>query len=228
MMRIRAAIVLAFLSASAAFPAATGSLDEVLARMDRAAGSFQAFSADLQSVAHTAVINEDDTDSGTILLKRTKHGMDMLMDFTAPNKKSIALRDHKVEIYYPNQQTIQEYDISRYRALVEQFMLIGFGTSGRELAAANNVKVLGTDTVAGQQTTGLELVPKSAEVLKNLKKMELWISDARTYPVRQKFYLTAGDYKLVTYTNVKVNPPLSDSDLKLKVPKDTKREFPQK
>jgi|SRR5579859_3553219 len=228
MMRIRAAIVLAFLSAGTAFPAATGSLDEVLARMDRAAGSFQAFSADLQSVAHTAVINEDDTDSGTILLKRTKHGMDMLMDFTAPNKKSIALRDHKVEIYYPNQQTIQEYDISRYRALVEQFMLIGFGTSGRELAAANVVKVLGTDTVAGQETTGLELVPKSGEVLKNLKKMELWISDARTYPVRQKFYLTAGDYKLVTYTNVKVNPPLSDSDLKLKVPKDTKREFPQK
>jgi outer membrane lipoprotein-sorting protein len=107
-------------------------------------------------------------------------------------------------------------------------MLIGFGSSGRELAAANNVKVLGTDTVAGQQATGLELVPKSGEVLKNLKKMELWISDARTYPVRQKFYLTAGDYKLVTYTNVKVNPPLSDSDLKLKVPKDTKREFPQK
>jgi outer membrane lipoprotein-sorting protein len=227
-MRIRAAIVLAFLSASAAFPAATGSLEEVLARMDRAAGSFQAFSADLQSVAHTAVINEDDTDSGAILLKRTKHGMDMLVEFTAPNKKSIALRDRKIEIYYPNQQVIQEYDISRYRALLDQFMLIGFGTSGRELAEAYNMKVLGAETVAGQQTTGLELVPKSGEVLKNLKKMELWISDARTYPVRQKFYLTAGDYKLVTYTNVKMNPPLSDADLRLKVPKDTKREFPQK
>ena len=227
-MRIRAAIVLAFLSASAAFPAATGSLEEVLARMDRAAGSFQAFSADLQSVAHTAVINEDDTDSGAILLKRTKHGMDMLVEFTAPNKKSIALRDRKIEIYYPNQQVIQEYDISRYRALLDQFMLIGFGTSGRELAEAYNMKVLGAETVAGQQTTGLELVPKSGEVLKNLKKMELWISDARTYPVRQKFYLTAGDYKLVTYTNVKMNPPLSDADLRLKVPKNTKREFPQK
>jgi outer membrane lipoprotein-sorting protein len=226
-MRIRAAIVLAFLSTSAAFPAATGSLEEVLARMDRAAGSFQAFSADLQSVAHTAVINEDDTDSGAILLKRTKHGMDMLVEFTAPNKKSIALRDRKIEIYYPNQQVIQEYDISRYRALLDQFMLIGFGTSGRELAEAYNMKVLGAETVAGQQTTGLELVPKSGEVLKNLKKMELWISDARTYPVRQKFYLTAGDYKLVTYTNVKMNPPLSDADLRLKVPKDTKREFPQ-
>jgi outer membrane lipoprotein-sorting protein len=227
-MRIRAAIVLAFLWASPAFPAATGALDDVLARMDRAADSFKAFSADLRSVAHTAVINEDDVDSGSILLKRTKHGMDMLVEFTAPNRKSIALRDHKVEIYYPKQLVIQEFDISRYRALLEQFLLIGFGTSGKELAEAYNMRVVGPAMVAGEQTTCLELAPKSAEVLKNLKKMELWISDARTYPVQQKFYLTAGDYKQVTYTNVKLNPSLSDSDLKLKVPKDTKREFPQK
>jgi outer membrane lipoprotein-sorting protein len=227
-MRIRAAGVLALLWATAAFPAPTDSLDDVLARMDRAAGSFKAFSADLQSVAYTAVINQDDTDSGSILLKRTKHGMDMLVDFTAPNRKSIALRDHKLEIYYPKQQTIEEYDISRYRALLEQFMLIGFGTSGKELPEAYNMKVLGTETVGGQRSTRLELVPKSAEVLKNLKKLELWISDANTYPVQQKFYLAAGDYKLVTYTNVKMNPPLGDSDLKLKVPKDTKRMLPQK
>lgn len=225
-MRIRAAGVLALLWATAAF--ATDSLDDVLARMDRAAGSFKAFSADLRSVAHTAVINQDDTDSGSILLKDAKHGMDMLVEFAVPNRKSIALRDHKLEIYYPKQQSIEEYDISRYRALLEQFMLIGFGTSGKELAGAYSMKVLGADTVAGQQTTRLELLPKSAEVLKNLKKLELWISDAHTYPVQQKFYLTAGDYKLVTYTNVKMNPPLSDSDLKLKVPKDTKRVFPQK
>ena len=227
-MRIRAAGVLVLLWAVAALPAATDSLDDVLGRMDRAPGSFKAFSADLRSVTHTAVINEDDTDSGAILLRRTKHGMDMLVEFTAPNRKSIALRDHKLEIYYPKQQSIDEYDISPYRALVEQFMLIGFGTSGRELAEAYNIKVLGTETVAGQSTTRLELVPKSAEVLKNMKKLELWISDAHTYPVQQKFYLAGGDYKLVTYTNVKMNPPLSDSDLKLKVPKDTKRVFPQK
>ena len=118
--------------------------------------------------------------------------------------------------------------MGRYRAMLDQFMLIGFGTSGKELASAYNMKVLGNETVAGRTTTRLELVPKSAEVLKNLKKLELWIPEADAYPVQQKIYLGAGDYKLVTYTNVKLNPPLSDSDLKLRVPKGTKREFPQK
>jgi outer membrane lipoprotein-sorting protein len=227
-MRFCVVVMLALTGAAAAFPATGDPLDDVRVRMDRAAASFKAFSADLRSVTHTAVINEDNTDTGAILLKRTKHGMDMLVEFTAPDRKAIALHDHTAELYFPKEQTIDEYDISGHRALLDQFMLVGFGTSGQELAEAYNMKALGTENVAGQQTTWLELAPKSAEVLKNLKKLELWISESRVYPVQQKFYLAAGDYKLFTYTNVKMNPPLSDSDLKLRVPKGTKREFPQK
>jgi outer membrane lipoprotein-sorting protein len=226
-MRIRVAIVLSVLIPATAFPATTDSVDDVIARLDRGAGSFKAFSADLQSVAHTAVINEDATDTGRILLKRAKHDMAMLVEFTAPNVKSIAVHDHKAEIYYPRQRTIEEYDIGHYRPLLDQFMLVGFGTSGKELATAYDVKVLGSETVDGKTSTHLELIPKSAEVLKNLKKLELWIPESEAYPVQQKFHLPAGDYKLFTYTNVKVNPPLGDSDLKIKAPKDTKRVLPQ-
>jgi outer membrane lipoprotein-sorting protein len=125
-------------------------------------------------------------------------------------------------------KTIEEYDISRYRALFDQFLLIGFGTSGKELAQAYNIKVLGTDEVSGVQATRLELVPRSPEVLKNLKKLELWIPESADYPVQQKFYLAAGDYKLATYTNVRKNPPLTDSDLKIRAPRDAKRVSPQK
>jgi outer membrane lipoprotein-sorting protein len=56
----------------------------------------------------------------------------------------------------------------------------------------------------------------------------LWIPESEGYPIQQKFYLAGGDYKLVTYTNVKVNPPLTDGDLRLKVPKNAKRVSPQK
>jgi outer membrane lipoprotein-sorting protein len=227
-MYVRAVAVLAFASSLAAAPTVEDSLENVLARMDRGAASFKAFSANLRSVAHMAVINDDAVDTGRILLKRTKHGMDTLLEFTAPDRKTIALHENRAEIYVPNMQTIDEYDISRYKALLEQFLLIGFGTSGKELAVSYNMKVLGADTVAGGEATRLELVPKSAEVLKNLKKLELWIPGSQVYPVQQKFYMPGGDYKLVTYTDVKMNPSLSDSDLKLKVPKNVKRVFPQR
>jgi outer membrane lipoprotein-sorting protein len=226
-MRLRAAIVLAFTTTQLSLPAATESLENVLERMDRAAASFKALSADVKSVQHTAVINEDNTDIGRMLLKRSKHDMRMVVDLTQPDPKSIAIQGHKVEIFYPKRNAVEEYDIGERRELVNQFLLIGFGTSGKELSSAYNIRVLGSDTVAGP-ATHLELVPKSPEVLKNLKKLELWIPESEGYPIQQKFYLAAGDYKLVTYTNVTVNPPLTDADLKLKVPKDAKRVFPQK
>lgn len=227
-MRIGAAIVLAYLSVLLAILPATNSLQDVLSRMDDAAASFHALSADVTSVQHTAVINEDEVDTGTMLVKRSKHDMRMLLEFTAPDRKSVTVHEHKLEIYLPKQQTIEEYDISNYRELLNEFLLIGFGTSGKDLAGSYTMKVLGRDPVAGRTATRLELIPKTAEVLKNLKKLELWIPESDVYPIQQKFYLTAGDYKLVTYTNVRVNPQLSDSDLKLKVPKDVKRVFPQK
>src|SRR5579864_528987 len=227
-MHLRAALVLAFAAGLAAHPASSDSLESVLERMDRTAASFKTFSADLRSVAHTAVIDEDDISTGTILVKRAGRGMDMIMELTTPDRKSIAIHGQKAEIYYPKIKTIEEYDISRYRALFDQFLLIGFGTSGKELAQAYNMKVLGTDEVAGVQATRLELVPRSPEVLKNLKKLDLWIPESADYPVQQKFYLAAGDYKLATYTNVRKNPPLTDSDLKIKAPRDVKRVSPQK
>ena len=227
-MRLRAAIVLAITTTRLSLPATTESLEIVLERMDRAAASFKDLSADVRSVQHTAVINEDNTDTGRMLLKRSKHDMRMLIELTQPDVKSIAIQGHKVEIYFPKRNAVEEYDIGERRELVNQFLLIGFGTSGKELSSAYNMKVLGADMAAGQANTHLELVPKSSEVQKNLKKLELWIPESEGYPIQQKFYLAAGDYRLVTYTNVKVNPPLTDADLKLKVPKDAKRVSPQK
>jgi len=227
-MCLRAAILAALLCAMGALPAAADSLEDVLGRLDRSSASFHALSADVRYVEHTAVINEDSVDTGTMRMKRAKRDMQMLVDFAAPDRKTVALHDHIVEIYYPKTQEVQEIDIGNHRELAEQLMLVGFGTSGKELAAAYDVKVVGSEAVSGKPTTRLELVPKSAEILKNMTKLELWIPAGDVYPVQQKFYFPSGDYKLVTYTGVQMNPPLSDSDLKLKVPKDTKRVFPQK
>jgi len=104
---------------------------------------------------------------------------------------------------------------------------VGFGTTSKELQEAYNIRLLGTDTKNGQKVTGLELVPKSKDILQHLKRFELWISDANGLPVEQKYY-PPGQYIVVTYSNINVNLEVSDSDLKLQLPKGVKREFPQK
>jgi len=207
---------------------AASDLDAVLNRIDKAGAAFHSFEAHLRRVTFTAVINDEAVDSGTIYLKRP-HARDLhlLINFDEPDAKSFAFQGHKVEIYYPKIKTVQEIDVGKSRALVEQFLLVGFGTSRADLESSYTIRLIGPETVAGQKTEHLELIPKSKEVLQHLSKFELWISD-NGYPVQQKFDLKAGDYQLATYTDAQINPDLPDADLKLQLPKNVKREYPQK
>ncbi len=208
--------------------AADETLESVLARMDKAAPSFKSLAAQLRKVTHTAVINEDSIDTGSILLRRARNDMRMLVEFTEPDPKSVAVHGERIEIYYPKMQTVEEYDMGKNRALVDQFLLVGFGTSGKDLSAAYQIKLLGEEDIGGVKTDHLELIPKSQEVLKQFRKLELWIEDTAGYPVQQKITQRGGDYHLFTYTAVKLNTPHADAELKLKAPKNAKHVTPQK
>jgi outer membrane lipoprotein-sorting protein len=90
------------------------------------------------------------------------------------------------------------------------------------------MKYIGQETIAGQKSSRIELIPKSKEALVHLKRVELWISEDTGLPVRQKFHLPGGDYSEATYTNAKLAPNLPDSAVRLNLPKGVKRETPQK
>jgi outer membrane lipoprotein-sorting protein len=210
-------------------PAADSSLAATLARMDEAAARFKGLQADMQKIAHLAVINEDTVEAGTIAVKRLKpYDIRVRIDFQSPNPRQVAIAGVKGAMYYPGINTVQEYDLGKSRSLVEQFMLLGFGSNSKDLKSAYSIGLGGPDTVAGQKTTRLELIPKSQDVLEHLKRVDLWISDTMSIAVQQKLYEPGGDYLLTTYTNIKLRLNLPDSAVKLDLPKSVKREYPQK
>jgi len=215
-------------SSASGGPKPPGELHTVLDRIDKAGAAFRGMSANVRRVQHTAVINEDNQDSGTILLKRA-HPKDlrMLIDLTQPDPKTVAFQGHTVDFFYPKIATVQEFDVGKEKALLEQFLLLGFGTSREGLQASYVVRLVGPDTMAGQKCETLELIPKSKEVLQHLVKLEMCVAD-NGYPIQQKFYFPGGDYQLATYSDMKINPDLPDSALKLHLPKNVKREYPQK
>jgi outer membrane lipoprotein-sorting protein len=227
MRTIQAAALLAAAVAMGA-PAPAESLDELLARMDQAAATFQSMSAHLRWVTHTKVLNEDSEQTGDIWIKRVKKGgLRMRVDIRKPDPLCYAFSERKFEIYYPNMQTVQEYDLGKYSHLVNQFLLLGFGMPGRELVKTYTVKTLGPEKISGQAATRLELIPKSTQAREHLSKAELWISQASGQPVQQKFVEPTGNYKIATYLDTKMEP-LSDDAVKLKLPKGVKKEYPQK
>ena len=207
---------------------AAGNLDEILARMDQNATKFKRMRAKVRYLSHNNVIQADDISTGTMSMKRSKKDVQFVVDFTAPDPKAVALSGTRVEIYYPKMQTVEEYDLGKSREMAEKFLTLGFGASGADMKSDYALRELGPEPLAGQNAFRLELIPKSKQVLQQVPKIEMWISESTGYPMQHKIYQTGGDYMLVTYSDVSINPSLPDSAFKLTLPKDVKRVVPGK
>lgn len=224
--------ILAALLAAAGLSAtaATHTVEHVLGRMDTAAAGFRSLTAHARIVKYTAIVKDETADEGTIWVKRVKPRVThMLLEFTSPDRYFFKLTEKKAQIYRPKIATLEEYDVGQYRKMVDQLWLLSFGAAGRDLASRYRVSVHGEETVAGDITVRLDLVPKSAELLQHITRIEMWISTRLWQPVQQKFYeISPGDYRLYTYTDVKWNPEMPDSRLSLPAPPGTRRVQPGK
>src|SRR6185369_5842720 len=129
------------------------------------------------------VIKEDNVSEGVVHMKRSRREAQFLAEFTSPEPKAFALSGAKVELYYPKLKSVEEYDLGKNR--VEKYLALGFGASGKELKSDYELKELGVETVNGEKTARLQMIPKSAQVLQQFPKIELWISEASGYPAQQ-------------------------------------------
>jgi len=197
---------------------------EIFSRLDQAARSFTGATANIRTITHTGIINEDEIQMGTVVMKRyPQNELRFLINFTGPDAQGIALRGQTVEIYYPKLNVVREYKLGKYKNLAQKLILLGFGMPGRELEANYDIGDLGGERVDAEDSVHLQLTPKSPEVLKQLSRVDLWISVKTNCPVQQKFYMPGDDSRLVIYSDVKVNPPHLPSSA-LDLPKDAKRE----
>jgi len=228
MMRIRPYSLFLCLGALAAFGRAA-TLPEVLAKIDTAGPKFTGMTANVDELSYSKVIDDKSTESGTIVIWRPKpKDLQIKIEFTKPDQRFVTLKGQKAEIYMPKISTVQEYDLGKQSDLITKVMLVGLGTTGKELQANYEVSLLGEESVSGRNTYHLNLVPKAANLKKQFRNMEAWIVDDGSFPMQQKVVLPAGDYKMFTYSNAIYNPALTEKALALKLPNNVKREYPQR
>lgn len=210
-------------------PAAAEGLNDVTARMDKAAAAFRGLTAKLKRISYTAVIKDTSEETGNIALKVNKsRDMQVKVDFQTPDVKTWAFHGRKAELFIPKINTVQEYDLGKHSKLLDQFLLLGFGSRSQDLAKSYTMKFSGEESVEGQKASKIELTPKSAEAREHLKRVEIWFPATSGTPIQQKFYLSSGDYMLVQYSALKLESDLPDAAVRLSLPANVKREFPGK
>jgi len=202
-------------------------LDKVLGQMDTAASNFKTTQADFVWEHYFKVVDEHDSDKGTVYYRRAGKEIQMMADLTEP-PKSVLFSDGKIQVYEPKLKQVTSYEAGKNRDAVESFLVLGFGGSGHDMLKSFDVKYLGTETIDSVNTAKLELTPKSDRVRNMFAKIVLWIDPARGISLRQQLFEPSGDYRLAKYSNIQVNQKIPDSAFKLKVSSDTKFITPPK
>ena len=202
-------------------------LDALLARMDQAAKNFQGYTAKFKRTDITYVIKETSESHGEIRSKVTKSGVAIRFEFQGADPSIVHVTNKSVEVFYPKANIVNLYDVSKYKGL-EDFFKLGFGTTAAQLNRDYTVKLGDVEQVAGKSSTRIDLTPKSMEVRNNFPKIELWFPEGESYPIQERVTQSSKDTNTLLYSDLKVNPPLQDSDIDLKLPANVKRVRPGK
>jgi outer membrane lipoprotein-sorting protein len=199
-------------------------LQAVLSQLDNQTGRFQGLSADVERTKVTVVVNDKSTSTGTILL----HGDKMLLQMKPPDARTILRTGDTLSVYTPGLKRVEEYNLGKNKALVDEFMLLGFGTGGKQLQESYQVSLAGEPIIDNKKTVELELIPKSQGVKNQFSKIQICFDPSTWLAVQQQFYETgSGDYSIVRYSNIVKNPHIQDSQFKPHWPKGTEKIKPQ-
>ncbi|MEQ1949571.1 MAG: hypothetical protein ABL995_20435 [Bryobacteraceae bacterium] len=208
--------------------ASAESLSDVLARMDKAAGDFKSLTAKMKRLQYTAVLSESTQMDGSLRLRKDKSGTTGLVDFQHPDPRVVYIKGKSVQILYPKANTLEIYDTSKYVSNIDQFLLMGFGTTAGELRKFYDIKPGSVDNIGGAPATRIELIPRTEEMKKLVSKIELWFPEGQANPIQEKLSQPSRNYELVNYSEIKVNPELPDSAFQLTLPPGVKKIYPQK
>jgi outer membrane lipoprotein-sorting protein len=213
---------LALLSALAAAQQVAPTLDTVLAKMDDAAAHFQSAQANFVFQQYQRVVDETDTQKGTVYYRKNGKQIEMMADFKEPDRKFVLYKDDKLEVYQPKIEQVMEYSTAKNREQVESFLVLGFGGSGQDLKKAFDVSYQGEETIDSIPTARLQLIPKNEKTRGNFPQIILWIGLSNGIGVQQKLMQTQGDFHLAQYSAIHLNGKIGSEVFSLKTTGKTK------
>jgi outer membrane lipoprotein-sorting protein len=199
--------------------------ESALAMMDKSAADFRTLTANVEYSKYTEVVKDTSTETGQIFVRRDQK---MRIEFTKPDPRTILRTGDSLFIFTPKINRVEEYDLGKNRAMVDQYLSLGFGTKSQNILKSYDVALTGEEEIEQRKALLLELTPKSEAVRKQITKVEMWIDESSWLPVQQKFFEAgSGDYLLIRYSNMMKNLKISDAKFKQDWPKDANRVKPR-
>jgi outer membrane lipoprotein-sorting protein len=193
-------------------PAGNADLQKVIGELNAAAAKFSSAQADFTWDQFTAVVQEHETQTGTIYFERKKGVTRMAADLKQDNgkdaPKTVTYDGGEVNFYEPTIKQLTTLKAGANRGQFESFLTLGFGGSGTDLEKNWQVSLLGNEPMDGVSVAKLDLVPKEQKVLDMFTHVTIWVEPSRGLSHKQIFYQPSGDLRTATYKNIRYNSPV--------------------
>jgi outer membrane lipoprotein-sorting protein len=194
----------------------SASLESVLKKMDAAASNFRTTQADFVWEQYQKVVDDKDTQKGTVYYRRAGKDIQMMAEVKEPQRKYVLFKDGKLQVYQPKIEQVMVYATGKNREEIESYLVLGFGGSGQDLLKAFEVSYQGPESIDNVSTAKLRLIPKSEKLRNTFKEIFLWIDLDRGVSVQQQFFEPQGDYRLAKYSSIRLNEKIPADVFQLK------------
>ena len=196
---------------------ANGKLDEILANMQRAAGSITSIQAKIDQLKRDLQIGGIEKYSGEIFFKHVAKGNDKVkIVYSIPDGQTIWVVGETITLY---QAKIKQAIITTRSAAAakgDEFAFIATPYSSvPDLKRQYDIVYAGDD----QGMAKLELTPKAKS---SIRKLTLWVDQSTWLPIKYTVVESGGNPTTFTLSGVKKNQGISDSTFKVDLPKGTK------
>jgi outer membrane lipoprotein-sorting protein len=216
-----ALLLVALCAASVAQQQDSSALQGVLKKMDAAAANFRTTQADFVWEQYQKVVDETDTQKGTVYYRRSGKEIEMMADIKEPDRKFLLYKDAKLQVYQPKIEQVMTRAAGANRGEIESYLVLGFGGSGQDLGKAFDVTYQGQESINSVASAKLQLIPKSDKVRNTFDKIVLWIDLERGISVQQQFFERQGDYRLAKYSGIRMNEKIPNDVFQLKTTSKT-------
>ena len=201
-------------------------VDSVLGMMDAAARDFHSLTASIEHIKYTDVVKDTSTESGQMWLQKKDERM--RIEFSKPDVRTILRAGDSLFIFNPKINRVEEYNLGKNRALVDQYVLLGFGSRSESIKKSYLVAFNGEQDLDGKKTVQLELTPRSDEIRSQISKVQIWVEESSWLPVQQKFFEAgSADYLIFHYSDIRKNLKIDESRFRADWPKNATKIKPR-
>ena len=173
--------------------------------MDAASAKFTSAQATFKKDDYIKLIGDHTISNGSVYFLRTGGATEAGIKVDGPGARIATYRKGILHDYTPKANCYSSFDSSANKGKTESFLTLGFGGSGKYLAAAWDITDQGTEIVEGIKAEKLELVSKDQGVRNNFSKVVLWMDLDRDVSVKQMFYAAGtGDTNTAVYSNIRL------------------------